>query len=431
MIERYKKDEISKVWTEEAKFRRMLDVELAVCQAMYERGEVPEEDWKNIKERADFDIERIKEIESVTRHDVIAFVSAVSEKVGESSRFIHKGLTSSDVLDTGLALQLKEASSLIREKIVEFMEELKKKATEYKNTPIMGRTHGVHAEVTSAGLKFLLIYSDMKRLLSLFDNAVKNVVVGKISGAVGNYAHISPDIEKRVCEILEIGIEDVSTQIVQRDRIAHYLGVIALIGSELEKFATEIRHLQRTEVREMEEPFRKGQKGSSAMPHKRNPILSERLCGLARLLRGYMITAYENITLWHERDISHSSAERFILPDATQVLYYMLDRAIYIIKDIRVNEDKMMKNIFNLGGIAFSQRLLLKLVDKGMLRDDAYAIVQSIAMDTFENNGNFKDNVKKDGRVKKYLSDDEIEDVFSVDEYMKNIDSIYRRVLDN
>ncbi len=431
MIERYKKEEIARIWTDEYKFRKMLDVELAVCEVMYKRGEIPEQDWENIKNKADFEIDRIKEIEEQTRHDVIAFVSSIAEKVGPSSRFIHKGLTSSDVLDTGLALQIKEASLLIKNKIEELKGILKEKAIQYKDVPIMGRTHGVHAEITSAGLKFLLYYSDMQRLTELFDKAVELVAVGKISGAVGNYAHISPEIEKEACNILGIGIEPVSTQIVQRDRIANYLSIIALIGTELEKISVEIRHLQKTEVKEMEEPFRKGQKGSSAMPHKRNPILSERITGLARLLRGYVVTSYENVVLWHERDISHSSAERFILPDATQILYYMLDRMIYIMKDIVVNKENMLKNIYHLGGIAFSQKLLLKLVDKGLLRDDAYLLVQSIAMNVFKNNGNFKESVKKDSEILKYLKENEIEELFDTKDYLKNVDYIFRRVLDN
>src|SRR5690625_55858 len=364
MIERYTRKEIGAIWTEENKYRAWLEVEILACEAWAELGVIPEADVKRIRANADFDVDRIYEIEQETRHDVVAFTRTLSESLGEEKKWVHYGLTSTDVVDTALSYLLKQANTLIRKKIVHLVEVLKTKAIEHKHTVMMGRTHGVHAEPTTFGLKLALWYEEMKRNLERFDQAAAGVAFGKMSGAVGTYANIDPFVEQYVCDNLGLTPAPVSTQTLQRDRHAAYVGALALIATSIEKMATEIRGLQKTEVREVEESFASGQTGSSAMPHKRNPIGSENMAGLARVIRGYMSTAYDNVSLWHERDISHSSAERIILPDATIALNYMLNRFTNIMKNLTVYPKRMKQNIDKTHGLIFSQRVLLALIEK-------------------------------------------------------------------
>ena len=428
MIDRYSKKEMRDLWSEEAKFRAWLEVEILIDEAWAKLGEIPEEDVKKIREKADFSVDRILEIEETTHHDVVAFTRCVSESLGEEKKWIHYGVTSTDVVDTAYGYRYKLANDILYQDILAFMEVLKENALKYKDTVMMGRTHGVHAEITTFGMKFALWYEEMKRNLERFQFARKDVECGKISGAVGTFANIPPFVQDYVCEHLGINSAAISTQILQRDRHAHYFATLALIGSCLEQMATEVRHLQRTEVREVEEKFRKGQKGSSAMPHKRNPIGSENICGCARVLRGYMVTAYEDVALWHERDISHSSAERIIAPDATGLLDYMLYRFGNILKNLTVYPEQMEKNIWLTDGVIFSQRFMLKLVEKGWSREKAYDTVQPQAINAWTNHVSFRKLMESLPEVTSDLTPEEIDDCFDTAYHVRNVDEVFRRV---
>jgi adenylosuccinate lyase len=428
LITRYSRPEMSSIWSDESKYKNWLRVEIAVCEAWAENGRIPKEAVEEIKARAGFDVDRIDELEKEVKHDVIAFLTSVSEHVGENSRFIHLGLTSSDVLDTALALQLKDAAELIIKDLVSVLDVLKRRAYEHKDTVMIGRTHGIHAEPKTLGLVFALWYDEMKRNLERMHRAKDIISVGKISGAVGTFANVPPHVEEFACERLGLKAAPISTQIVQRDIHADYFLTLSIVASTIEKIALEVRHFQRTEVLELEEPFGKGQKGSSAMPHKRNPIISENLCGLSRLVRSYAISALENIPLWHERDISHSSVERVIGPDGTILLDYMLDRVHYLLDGLQVYPQNMEKNIWLTRGLVFSQKVLLKLIDKGFSREDAYKIVQDNAMETWKGTDDFKDILLKDESIKNSLTPQEIEECFDVKADLKNIDTIFERV---
>ncbi|GLI54075.1 adenylosuccinate lyase [Thermodesulfovibrio yellowstonii] len=428
MIQRYTRKEMGNIWSEENKFRKWLLVEIAVCEAWTELGKIPEEALREIKEKADFDLKRIDEIETTVKHDVIAFLTAVAEKVGPISRYIHMGLTSSDVVDTAQALLMKEAGELIMEDLKRIKELFKEKAFQYKDTICMGRSHGVHAEPTSFGLRFALWYEEAGRNIDRLHSAIERISVGKISGAVGTFSNMPPEIEEIALKRLGLKPEPVATQVVQRDRHAEFLSVLALIAAMIEKITVEIRHLQRTEVLEAEEPFTEGQKGSSAMPHKRNPVGCENLSGLARLVRSNALASYENIALWHDRDISHSSVERVIIPDNCILVDYMLNRLYGIIKALRVYPERMLKNIDLSYGLYNSQRVLLALVEKGLTREEAYKIVQSNAMRSWKEGIPFMELLLKDEEVRKYLKEDEIKSIFELNYYTRNIDHIYRRV---
>jgi adenylosuccinate lyase len=420
---------MSALWSDQNRYQKWLDVEIAACEAWAKLGKIPQKSLKNIKDKADFDIKRIEEIEAVTRHDVIAFVSCVAEYVGADARFIHMGLTSSDVLDTAMALLLKDAGDILIADITNLMASIKKLALQHKNTPCMGRSHGIHAEPTTFGLKLAIWYSEMERNLHRMKEARDVISYGKISGAVGTFANIAPQVEKYACKLLGLKPAPVSTQIIQRDRYAQFFATLAIIGSSIEKFATEIRHLQRTEVLEVMEPFGKGQKGSSAMPHKKNPILSENITGISRLLRGYAIAAMENVALWHERDISHSSVERMICPDATSLLDFALGRFKGILDGLVVLPENMKKNIDITKGLWNSQRVLLALVDAGISRDTAYAWVQRNALKALEGKKeSFKDLLKADKDIAKTLGQKEIEGLFDLSYHLKNVDTIMKRV---
>ena len=428
MINRYSRPVMAKIWTDQNKFESYLKVEILACEAFSKLGVVPESDLEKIKKNASFDLKRIYEIEEVTRHDVVAFTRAVSETLGEEKKWIHYGLTSTDVVDTANGYLLKQANEILRDDLVRFMEVLKKKALLYKNTPCIGRTHGIHADITTFGLKWALWYEDMKRNLERFDNAAKIIECGKISGAVGNFANAPIFIQDYVCEQLGIQSAAISTQTLQRDRHAQYMSTLALIGTTMEKIATEIRHLQRSEVHEAEEPFKKGQKGSSAMPHKRNPITSENICGCARVLRGYMVTSYENVALWHERDISHSSTERIILPDATILLDYMLNRYANLLDNLVVYEDQMLKNIYLTNKVIFAQRVMTTLISKGLSREEAYDTVQPISMEAYNNNLDYQELLSKNEKIMSILTKEELDSCFTLDYYQKNDEAIYKRV---
>ena len=428
MIPRYTRKQMAHIWSDQNRYQKWLDVEIAVCEAWTELGKIPPEALHNIKTKASFTVERIEEIEAVTRHDVIAFVTCMGEHVGADARFIHMGLTSSDVLDTAYALLLKESSLIILDDIKELMASLKKRAFEFKDTPVMGRSHGIHAEPITFGLKFALWHEDMKRGLARMKKAKEAIRVGKLSGAVGTFSNIPPVIEEKVCKKLGLKPEPVATQIVQRDRHAEYLTTLALIAAAVEKIAVEIRHLQRSEVLEAEEPFMTGQKGSSAMPHKRNPIGCENLSGLARLVRSNAVAAIENIALWHERDISHSSVERVIVPDSSILADYMLNRLKGILDRLHVYPKRMKENMEKSYGLFNSQRVLLALIDKGTSRENAYDLVQRVAMKSWKTETHFRKLLKKDKEVKKYLSADELDSIFDLRYYLKNIDYIFERV---
>ncbi|KML40138.1 MULTISPECIES: adenylosuccinate lyase [Bacillaceae] len=428
MIERYTRPEMGAIWTEENRFQAWLEVEILACEAWAELGDIPKEDVQKIRENASFNIDRIKEIEEETRHDVVAFTRAVSESLGEERKWVHYGLTSTDVVDTALSYLIKQANDILLKDIERFVEILKNKAQEHKHTVMMGRTHGVHAEPTTFGLKLALWYEEMKRNLDRFKEAAAGVEFGKISGAVGTYANIDPFVEKYVCEKLGIQPAPISTQTLQRDRHAHYMGALALVATSIEKFATEIRGLQKSETREVEEFFAKGQKGSSAMPHKRNPIGSENMTGMARVIRGYMMTAYENVALWHERDISHSSAERIILPDATIALNYMLNRFGNIVKNLTVFPENMKRNMDRTLGLIYSQRVLLALIDKGMTREEAYDTVQPRAMEAWEKQVQFRSLIEQDETITSKLSEAEIDDCFDYNYHIKHVDTIFDRL---
>lgn len=431
MIKRYTRPEMGQLWTQENRYRKWLQVELAVCEVRAERGEIPWEDWLVIKEKANFDPNRIEEIEEITKHDVIAFITNVAEYVGPPSRFIHEGLTSSDVLDTSLALLLVEASDILLKDIDRLMEALKKQAFRWKDLIMIGRSHGVHAEPITLGLKFALWYEEMKRNRERLLKARETVRVGKISGAVGTYANIDPEIEKAACEKLGLKPDPISTQIVQRDRHAEFFTTLAVIGCTIEKIAVEIRHLQRTEVREVEEYFAPGQKGSSAMPHKRNPIGCENLSGLARVLRANALAAMENVALWHERDISHSSVERIIAPDSTILLDYMLNRLTGIIEKLTVYPENIQRNLALTGGLFNSQRVMLALTQKGLSRNEAYELVQRNAMKVWEQGGHLKERLMADTEVMRYLTKDELEELFDLRFYVRYVETIFKRVFGN
>lgn len=428
MLDRYSRSIMRDIWSEENKFNAFLKVELLACEAFSKLGEIPEDDVAKLYEKAGFDLNRIYEIERETRHDVVAFTRAVSESLGDEKKWIHYGLTSTDVVDTAYGYMYKQANEVLLDDLNHLLAVLKKQALRYKDTVMMGRTHGVHAEITTFGLVFALWYEEFKRNLKRFKEACTEVETGKISGAVGTFANTPPYVQDYVCAKLKINSANISTQILQRDRHAAYFSVLALIGSSLEKMATEIRHLQRTEVREAEEFFNKGQKGSSAMPHKRNPIGSENICGCARVLRGYMLTAFENINLWHERDISHSSAERIIAADATELLDYMLLRFSGILENLTVFEENMKNNIYLTHGVIFSQRFMLKLIEKGLSREEAYDTVQPNAIKSWENKSDFKTLMSNEAVVKKLLTKEDIDDCFDPKYQLKYVDEIYKRV---
>jgi adenylosuccinate lyase len=428
MISRYTLPEMGKIWEDEFKFATWLKIEILACEARKEMGEVLEEDLKTIKAKAAFDVKRILEIEETTKHDVIAFLTNVAEYVGPASRHIHYGMTSSDILDTTLAYQMKSAGELLLKQMLELKDALKVRAIEHKNTICIGRSHGIHAEPTTMGLKFALWYEEIKRNIKRLLSAIDTISVGQISGAVGTFDHLSPKVEEYVCKKMGLIPASVSTQVIQRDRHAEFMNTLAVLGATLEKISIEIRHLQRTEVLEAEEFFSKGQKGSSAMPHKRNPVISERITGLARVLRANAVAALENVALWHERDISHSSVERIIIPDSCIALNYMLDLMIKLIKNLLIYPDNMMKNLNITRGLVFSQTVLLKLVDKGLSREDAYRIVQSSAMDVWANEGKFlKDELFKSKEVMSYITQNELEEIFNSDKILKNVDYIFKR----
>jgi len=428
MIERYTLPEMKAVWSEENKFRKWLDVEIYACEALAELGQVPPAALAEIKEKANFDVQRIAEIEAVTNHDIIAFTTNVAEYVGEAGKYIHLGLTSSDVLDTAMAVLMKEAGRYLLVRLEKLKEALLEKAVEHRNTVMIGRTHGIHAEPITFGLKMLLWVDEVERCIQRMKRAVEIISVGKISGVVGTYANINPRVEAHVCARLGLAPAKLSTQVLQRDRHAEYLTTIAVIGSSLDKFATELRSLQRTDILEVEEQFKKGQKGSSAMPHKRNPITGERISGLARLLRGNALAAMENVALWNERDISHSSVERVIVPDSTITLDYMLAKLTDIITNLQVYPKNMLKNIDCTHGLIFSQRVLLALVEeKGLTRERAYELVQRNAMQSWRTGESFRSLLLKDGDVASLLTPQEVDELFDYNYHLKNVDLIYSR----
>ena len=427
MIERYTNPEMGNIWTLQHEFEVMLDVEIAACEAMAELGEIPKEAARNIREKAHFELDRVKEIEKETNHDIIAFLTNVAEYVGDDSKYIHKGLTSSDVKDTALGIMMKKSAELIIDDLKKFREVLKRRAAEFKHTVCIGRTHGIHAEPMTFGLKLALWMNEVDRDIERVEHAKKIVSVGKLSGAVGTYSNINPKIEELVCQKLGITPAPLATQVIQRDRHAEYMTTLAIVSSSFEKFATEIRNLQRTDIREAEEYFSPGQKGSSAMPHKRNPITCERISGMARLVRGNALASMENIALWHERDISHSSVERVILPDSTINVDYCIKKFTNIIDKLLVYPDAMMENLNKTGGLIFSQRILIALVSKGVLREDAYRWVQRNAMKRWLEKEDFKTNISKDEDIVKYLSQDEIDECFKVDYFLRHVDMIMAR----
>jgi adenylosuccinate lyase len=428
MISRYTRPEMAKIWTEQRKFETWLEIELLVCEALSKLGEIPAQAVRVIREKACFDVNRINEIEKVTKHDVIAFLTNVGESIGPLSKYLHYGLTSSDILDTSLALLLKEASVLILKDLQRLLTVLKEKAFQYKETLMIGRSHGVHAEPITFGLKMALWYDEMKRNVIRMERAKEAVSVGKISGAVGTFAHIPPFVEEFVCERLGLKPAPISTQIVQRDHHAEFFTTLAIMASSIEKFSVELRHLQRTEVLEAEEYFSKGQKGSSAMPHKRNPVSSENLSGLARLIRSYGIAALENIPLWHERDISHSSVERVIVPDSTILIDYMLNRLSSLIENLIVYPENMKANLEKMGGLIYSEAILLLLTKKGLSREEAYGVVQRNAMKVWEKGGDFKTLLSQDEAIKRLLTQEELDAAFDIREHLKHVDNIFQRV---
>jgi len=428
MIKRYSTEEMSNIWSDFNKFKTWEKVEIAVAEVMSDYGIIPKKSVHIIKKKTKFDVERILEIEKTTRHDVIAFLTNLSENIGPDSRYLHMGMTSSDLLDTSLALQCKEAGEIILNKLIKFKNVLRKNAVKYKKTYQIGRSHGIHAEPITFGLKNALWSEEINRNIVRWKNALHNISVGQISGAVGTYQHIDPKIEKEVCERLGLNAETVSNQVIQRDHHAEYLMALALSGASIEKIAIEIRHLQRTEVLEAEEYFLKGQKGSSAMPHKRNPIVTERMTGFARLLRTNAMAAIENIALWHERDISHSSVERIIIPDSTTLMDYMLNKMIYLMENLYVYPENMMKNINLTKGLIFSQEVLLALVKKGVTREESYQIVQRNAMKSWEEKSDFKELLYLDKEIQKNLTKKEIDSLFDLKKILININKVYKRI---
>lgn len=428
MIDRYSRKVMRDVWTEENKFNAYLEVEILSCEAWSELGVIPAEDVARIRENARFDVSRIQEIELQTKHDVVAFTRAVSESLGEERKWVHYGLTSTDVVDTANGYLIRQADAILEKDLADFLAVLGRRAIEFKNTPCIGRTHGIHADITSFGLKWALWYEEMKRNIERFNFARKYVEAGKMSGAVGNFANIPPFIQDYVCSHLGIASANISTQVLQRDRHAFYIATLATIASTLEQMAFEVRNLQRTEVREVEEAFSKGQKGSSAMPHKRNPISSENICGCARVMRGYMSASAENVALWHERDISHSSTERIILPDATELLDYMLTRFRGILENLTVYPETMKANIYRTRGVIFAQRVMNALIGKGLSREEAYDTVQPIAMKAWTEGLDYRTLLKESEKVMGLLGAAELESCFTLDYYFKNVDFIFGRV---
>ena len=428
MIPRYTRPEMGRIWSEENGFQKWLDVEILAAEGLSKLGKVPRAAIARIRKKARFDVKRIREIEAEVKHEIIAFLSSVAESIGDDARYLHVGMTSSDVMDTGLAIQFKEASAILERDIEVLLQVLRRQAHKYKRTVMIGRTHGVHAEPITFGLKLALWYQEMERNLGRFQKAVDEIAVGQISGAVGTFAQISPKVEAYVCKKSGLKPALVSNQIIQRDRHAYYFATLAIIAGSLEKFAVEIRHLQRTEVQEAEEPFTAGQKGSSAMPHKRNPILSENVSGMARLMRSYALAAMENVPLWHERDISHSSVERVIAPDATIALDFMLRRMIYVLGDLCVYPENMKRNLEKSGGAVFSEKILLALVAKGIARDDAYRMVQKHALKVGREGGNLKRELITDPEIRRHLSAEEIDAEWGVEHHLANLDFIFRRV---
>ncbi len=427
MIDRYNPPEIAKIWTDESRFTFWKDIEVAVCRAQAKLGVIPQEALKNIEEKANFDVNRVKEIEEETNHDVIAFLTNMAEYIGPDSRYVHMGMTSSDLLDTTLALQCREAGKLILAKLNEVIEVTGKQAIKYKDQVMLGRTHGVSAEPITFGLKLALWYTELIRSKVRVERAIENISFGQVSGAVGTFTYVDPEIEELVCEELGLNPAPVSSQIIQRDRHAEYLSSFAILAASIEKFTTEIRNMQRGEIFEVEEPFSKKQKGSSAMPHKRNPITSERLTGMARLVRTNALASLENICLWHERDISHSSVERIILPDSTGLIFYMLHKFKYIVENLRVYPENMERNVKNVEELIFSQGLLLKLSKKQLTREDSYKVVQTAAMEAREKGGSFKERIKSNPVVQNVLTDEEVESCFDTNNFTKNIDYIFKK----
>lgn len=427
MIDRYSREEMANIWTDQNRYEAWLEVEILACEAWSELGHIPKEDVKKIRKNAKVDVKRAQEIEQETRHDVVAFTRQVSETLGDERKWVHYGLTSTDVVDTALSYVIKQANEIIEKDIERFIKVLEEKAKNYKYTLMMGRTHGIHAEPTTFGVKMALWYTEMKRNLKRFKEVRKEIEVGKMSGAVGTFANIPPEIEQYVCDHLGIDTAPVSTQTLQRDRHAYYIATLALVATSLEKFAVEIRNLQKTEIREVEEAFAKGQKGSSAMPHKRNPIGSENITGISRVIRGYITTAYENVPLWHERDISHSSAERIMLPDVTIALDYALNRFTNIVDRLTVFEDNMRNNIDKTFGLIFSQRVLLALINKGMVREEAYDRVQPKAMESWETKTPFRQLIEKDESITNVLSKEELDECFNPEHHLNQVDTIFKR----
>lgn len=433
MIERYTRPEMAHIWSDENKYRQWLEVELAASEALAETNDIPQQAARALRKFANFDLKRIQEIEREVKHDVIAFTTAVAESLAaadhaDASRWLHYGLTSNDVVDTAQALMVRSASEVILKDIHDLMEVLKTRAFEFKDTVQIGRTHGMHAEPITFGLKLALWYDELQRNLTRFSAAAEGMRVGKISGAVGTFGHIGPQAEERICQRLGLRPAPIASQVISRDRHANYIATLALIAATCEKIATEIRHLQRTEVREVEEPFAHGQKGSSAMPHKRNPVTCEQICGLARVVRGNVVPAFENIALWHERDISHSSVERVILPDSTTAVDYILARTTWLMSGLRVSPEIMRRNLDLTRGLVFSGQLLLDLAAAGMLREDAYRLVQTHAMDAWERNGDFRGAVERDTVIQSYLSGERLEESFSVSRQLRHVDQIFKRV---
>ena len=428
MIERYSLPGMSSIWQEEFKFKTMLAIEILTLEALAKQKKIPQKSLRRIKRKAKFNLARIKKIEEKTQHDVVAFVTNVAQYIGSDAKYLHLGLTSSDILDTTLGVQLKAASDILVDDLERLLKLLSKRAKKYKDTACIGRTHGVHAEPTTFGLKLALWFDETRRNLARLEQAREVAAIGKISGAVGTYANIEPEVEAYVCRKLGLKPARISTQIIQRDVYAQYMATLAVIGSSLEKFAMEIRHLQRTEVLEAEEPFAKGQKGSSAMPHKRNPVICERICGLSRILRGNAIAAMENVALWHERDISHSSVERVIMPDSTITLDYMLHKFMEVIAGLNVYPVNMAANLVRTHGLIFSQRVLLELMHKGLPRNKAYDLVQRCAMDSWKNSSDFKENLLEDKEVSRYLDKKALDKIFDLNYYLRNVNRIFRKV---
>jgi len=429
VIDRYTRAPLAEIWSEAGKYKRWLQVELAVCEVLAERGTIPADALDEIRAKAAVDPARIAEIEAEVHHDVIAFLTNLAENVGPSSRFIHYGMTSSDVLDTAFALQIRDAGRILLDDVEQLVRVLRRRAIEFKHTPCIGRTHGVHAEPTTFGLKLLVYFEEMRRNQKRLREALAGASVGKISGAVGTFAHLPPEVEQAVCEKLEIGFEPVATQVVQRDRHAHLMSVLALIASSVDKFAVELRHLARTEVREVQEEFGKGQKGSSAMPHKRNPWRLENVSGLARVVRGYAVAGLENMALWHERDISNSSVERMIFPDGTATLDFMLTRFTGLVDSLVVDPERMRVNLELTRGLPFSGSLLLALTRTGISREEAYALVQGHAMDSWDEGGDYRERVLADSKITELLSKEEIDRAFSLEESLRHVDAIFKRTL--